>query len=87
MHGGRLDATGRLFSVDTLAFGESPLKFPRIQATLVIDAYVYGGAPAGSSPTPVAPTTSTSTTGTTTGTTTTTTTTTSDTSASAAGAP
>ena len=88
VHGGRLDATGRLFSVDTLAFGESPLKFPRIQATLVIDAYVYGGAPAGSSPTPLTPTTSTSTTGTTTtGTTTTTTTTTSDTSASAAGAP
>ena len=88
VHGGRLDATGRLFSVDTLAFGESPLKFPRIQATLVIDAYVYGGAPAGSSPTPVTPTTSTSTTGTTTtGATTTTTTTTSDTSASAAGAP
>jgi type IV pilus assembly protein PilO len=85
VHAGRLDATGRLFSVDTLAFGESTLKFPRIQATLVIDAYVYGSAPASSSPTPVTPTTPTSTT--TTGTTTTTTTPTSDTSASAAGAP
>jgi type IV pilus assembly protein PilO len=90
VHAGRLDATGRLLSVDTLAFGESPLKFPRIQATLVIDAYSYGAAPADSSPTPLTPTTptSTATTGTTTtGTTTTTTTTTSGTSASAAGAP
>jgi len=88
VHGGRLDATGRLFTVDTLSFGESPLKFPRIQATLVIDAFVYGtiGAPAGSTPA-VTPTTTTGTS--TTGTTTTTssaTTTTSDTSASAAGA-
>jgi type IV pilus assembly protein PilO len=91
VHAGRLDATGRLFSVDTLAFGESPLKFPRIQATLLIDAYVYGAAPAGSSSSPATPTTSTSTTETTTtGTTTTGTTTTtpaSGTSASAAGAP
>ena len=39
---GRLDATGRLFEVDTLTFNESPLKFPQIQATLVIDAFVYG---------------------------------------------
>jgi len=84
VHAGRLDATGRLFSVDTLAFGESPLKFPRIQATLLIDAYVYGGVPASSSPTPVTPTTSTSTATTET---TTTTTPTSGTSASAAGAP
>ena len=43
MHAGRLDATGRLFSVDTLTFNESTLKFPQIQATLVIDAFVYGG--------------------------------------------
>jgi type IV pilus assembly protein PilO len=47
VHGGRLDATGRLFSVDTLTFNESPLKFPQIQASLVIDAFVYAaGAPA-----------------------------------------
>ena len=46
VHGGRLDATGRLFSVDTLAFNESELKFPQIQATLVIDAFVYSSAPA-----------------------------------------
>ena len=83
VHGGRLDATGRLFTVDSLSFGEGPTKFPNIQATLVIDAFVYGGAAA------PAVGTSTPTTTTTTGTTATesaTTTTTSDTAASAAGA-
>jgi len=91
VHGGRLDATGRLFTVDTLSFGESPLKFPRIQATLVIDAFVYGVP--GAAPTTLAPasTTATTTTGTdttsTTTTSTTTTTPTPGTSASAAGAP
>jgi type IV pilus assembly protein PilO len=53
VHGGRLDATGRLFSVDTLTFNESPLHFPQIQASLVIDAFVY--ASAGSPPPLVAP--------------------------------
>ena len=83
VHGGRLDATGRLFSVDTLAFNESDLKFPQIQATLVIDAFVYGAAPAAVPPaTPPAATTP--------ATTTTAETTTSETpssSASATGAP
>jgi hypothetical protein len=46
VHAGRLDATGRLFSVDTLTFNESELKFPQIQATLVVDAFVYAAAPA-----------------------------------------
>jgi type IV pilus assembly protein PilO len=65
VHGGRLDATGRLFSVDTLTFNESPLNFPQIQASLVIDAFVYGtGVP---SPAPLPTTTSTSTTTTTEG--------------------
>jgi type IV pilus assembly protein PilO len=61
VHGGRLDATGRLFSVDTLAFNESELKFPQIQATLVIDAFVYGN---GTPPQATIPTTTTSTTST-----------------------
>jgi type IV pilus assembly protein PilO len=96
VHAGALDATGRLFAVDSLSFGESPLKFPRIQATLVIDAFIYGsGGAAASTATPATPpstdTTSTTTTGTTTtGTTTTSTTsttTTPGTSASAAGGP
>jgi hypothetical protein len=88
VHGGRLDATGRLFTVDTLSFGESPLKFPRIQATLVVDAFVYGaiGTPAGTTPAPsTTTTTGTSTTETTT-TTSSSTTPTPDTTASAAGA-
>jgi type IV pilus assembly protein PilO len=61
VHGGRLDATGRLFSVDTLTFNESPLKFPQIQASLVIDAFVYSaGAPAPAIvTTPTEPTTTT----------------------------
>jgi type IV pilus assembly protein PilO len=96
VHAGALDATGRLFAVDTLSFGESPLKFPRIQATLVIDAFIYGSGGA-TSTTPVTPgaasttsTTSTTTTGTTTtGPTTTTpsTPTTPGTSAAGAGVP
>ncbi len=71
VHAGRLDATGRLFAVDTLTFNESELKFPQIQATLVIDAFIYAAAPA-----PVAPPTAPATPSTTTAATTTTTTTT-----------
>jgi Tfp pilus assembly protein PilO len=44
VHDTRLEATGRLFSVDTLSFAEAPEKFPRIQAQLLIDAFVYGNA-------------------------------------------
>jgi Tfp pilus assembly protein PilO len=60
VHAGRLDATGRLLAVDTLTFNESPLHFPQIQATLVIDAFVYGSG-AAPVPPPI-PTTSTTTT-------------------------
>jgi type IV pilus assembly protein PilO len=86
----QLDATGRLFAVDTLTFNEGELKFPQIQATLVVDAFVYAAAP---TPVPAAtpPASGTTTTTTTTSTTTTpATTTTSETpssTASAAGAP
>jgi len=62
---GRLAATGRLFAIDTLDFAESQEGFPRIAATLVVDAFVYGtGAPA--TATPAATTTTTATTATTT---------------------
>jgi type IV pilus assembly protein PilO len=84
VHAGRLDATGRLFSVDTLAFNESEKKFPQIQATLVIDAFVYAAAPA---PVPAATPPAASTTTTSTETTTTTTGETPSSSASATGAP
>jgi type IV pilus assembly protein PilO len=70
VHGGRLDATGRLFAVDTLSFNESDLKFPQIQATLVVDAFVYAAAPAPVAAPPAAtPPASTATTTTTTETT------------------
>jgi hypothetical protein len=96
VHAGQLDATGRLFSVDTLTFNESPLKFPQIQASLVVDAFVYGvGAvspvPATTRRTPVGPTPTTTTTSPTTTTTTPTATTTTPraapSGASATGAP
>lgn len=80
VHAGRLDATGRLFSVDTLTFNESTLKFPQIQATLVIDAFVYGSGIPAPAAVPTTPTTTTSTT-------TTTTTETAPSGASATGAP
>jgi type IV pilus assembly protein PilO len=83
VHAGRLDATGRLFAVDTLTFNESPLKFPNIQASLVIDAFVYAAAPA---PAP-APAATPPASATTTTTSTTTTTDSSSASASATGAP
>jgi type IV pilus assembly protein PilO len=70
VHAGRLDATGRLFSVDTLTFNESTLKFPQIQATLVIDAFVYGTGVPATIPIPATPTTTTTTTTATTSTTT-----------------
>jgi Tfp pilus assembly protein PilO len=89
VHSGRLDATGRLFSVDTLTFNESPLHFPQIQASLVIDAFVYGsGAPPPLvAPTPTTTTDTTSTTTTAAATTTTTPTEAAPTGASATGAP
>src|SRR5205085_3080037 len=51
---GALDATGRLFAVDTLTFGEAPGGFPNISASLTVDAFIYGAA-AGSTPAPPAP--------------------------------
>jgi Tfp pilus assembly protein PilO len=41
LRAGRLDATGRLFSVDRVNFSETDTKFPHIHASLVIDAFVY----------------------------------------------
>jgi hypothetical protein len=45
---GALDATGRLFAVDTLGFGPARGGFPQIDATLSVDAFIYAAAaPAG----------------------------------------
>ena len=45
VHKGTLQATGRLFSVQQLAFTEGKPAFPQITAQLTLDAYTYG-APA-----------------------------------------
>jgi Pilus assembly protein, PilO len=51
VRGGQLQATGRLFTVNSINFVESDREFPNIKATLQVNAYVYGtGVPA-----PVAP--------------------------------
>ena len=64
---GRLDASGRLFAIDTLSFDEAQGGFPQISATLVVDAFVYGTlAPATATPTTTSTTTSTTSTTTTT---------------------
>ena len=42
VRGGTLDATGRLFVVSSVSFAEGEKKFPQIQATLTVAAYVYG---------------------------------------------
>ncbi len=42
VHQGVLSATGRLFTVDSIAFDEGELKFPQVQATLTVSAYVFG---------------------------------------------
>jgi hypothetical protein len=65
VRGGALDATGRLFAIDTLDFSEGRDGFPQVAATLVVDAFVYGtAAPAATAPgtDTTATTTSTSTT-------------------------
>jgi Tfp pilus assembly protein PilO len=75
---GELQATGRLFNVDTVTFSVVPNSFPRINAELFVNAYVYAStAPATTTP-PAAGTTTTPTT--------TTTTTTTDTATPPAGA-
>ncbi|HEV8602374.1 MAG TPA: type 4a pilus biogenesis protein PilO [Gaiellaceae bacterium] len=60
---GALDATGRLFAIDTLTFGPATGGFPSISASLTVDAFIYGSGGAASpapAPTP-APTDATST--------------------------
>jgi hypothetical protein len=62
---GRLASTGRLFIVDAISFSESEKSFPRIQAALVVNAYVYGDAPVpGAAPPAATPSTTTASTST-----------------------
>jgi Tfp pilus assembly protein PilO len=46
VHDGKLATTGRLFTVDSVKFSESPERFPKLEATMTISAYVYGGGAA-----------------------------------------
>ncbi len=52
VHDGQLDAIGRLFAVNSVAFEEGDLKFPQVRARLTVEAYVYGD---GSAPADVVP--------------------------------
>jgi Tfp pilus assembly protein PilO len=62
---GRLASSGRLFIVDAISFAESEKSFPRIQAALVVNAYVYGDAPVpGAAPPAAVPATTTASTST-----------------------
>ena len=42
VHAGELNATGRLFSVDSISFEQGSLFFPQVKATLNVSAYVFG---------------------------------------------
>jgi Tfp pilus assembly protein PilO len=46
VHGGKLDATGRLFTVGRLDFAPGAEGFPAITASLRVNAYVYSPMPA-----------------------------------------
>jgi Tfp pilus assembly protein PilO len=50
---GKLEADGRLYTLDTLSMQEGPNGFPDIAASLTVTAYVYSTTPAAA---PVAPT-------------------------------
>ncbi len=42
VRGGQLEASGRLFTVETVRFEEGPDLFPEIQASLDVGVYMYG---------------------------------------------
>ena len=83
---GALAADGRLFTVDSIQFDEGARKFPQVQASLTVDAYIYGtGATVSAPPQTTTGTQGGTTPGTTPGATTTTTTTTPASSSAATG--
>lgn len=57
VHGGALHATGRLFTVDSIAFDQGSLEFPQVKATLTVSAYNFGDGttPAAPAPAPASP--------------------------------
>jgi Pilus assembly protein, PilO len=74
VNSGRLNAKGRLFTIDKLAFTEGDDGFPQVAAALTVSAYLYGSGPTSGAPAapPVTSTPPATTTTDTTGTTTTT---------------
>jgi len=42
VHEGVLNATGRLFTVDSISFNQGTKSFPQVKATLTVSAYVFG---------------------------------------------
>jgi Tfp pilus assembly protein PilO len=54
VHDGRLDATGRLYSIDSISFDEGQVKFPQVEAKLRVDAYVFGDGTSDAATTPPA---------------------------------
>ena len=60
VHHGVLNATGRLFTVDSITFNQGTENFPQVKATLTVSAYVFGDGtappvPNGLTPTGTAP--------------------------------
>jgi hypothetical protein len=55
VHEGVLDATGRMFAVNSITFNQGTLSFPQIRASLTISAYVFGDGTPPPVPTGVAP--------------------------------
>lgn len=55
VHDGVLDATGRLFTVDSITFNQGEDDFPQVKATLTLSAYVFGDGTAPPIPTGLAP--------------------------------
>jgi Pilus assembly protein, PilO len=50
VNSGRLNAKGRLFTVDKLAFTEGDDGFPQVAAALTVSAYLYGSGPVSGAP-------------------------------------
>ena len=55
VHGGALHATGRLFTVDSIAFDQGSLEFPQVKATLTVSAYNFGDGTTLATPAPASP--------------------------------
>ncbi|MGE5275186.1 MAG: type 4a pilus biogenesis protein PilO [Verrucomicrobiota bacterium] len=55
VHEGVLNATGRLFSVDSITLDQGQDNFPQVKATLTVSAYVFGDGTAPPVPSGLAP--------------------------------